>query len=80
MIERVQCNNCPESFELVPPADKSYIIPREKHTTEDHIKRIYQCPKGHLNTIFWEKKVFVMASAGFDVEEALSDKYTDPLL
>lgn len=78
MVEKAQCNECPNSFDLIPPADSSYKIPREKPTTDDNIKRIYECPEGHRNTIYWEKEVFVVATAGINVEEALSDKYTDP--
>ena len=78
MVEKAQCSECPNSFEIIPPADLSYKIPREKPTTDDNIKRIYECPEGHRNTIYWEKKSFVIATASIDVEEGLSPKYTDP--
>jgi len=62
--ERAQCAECPNSFELIPPADASYKIPKEKPTSDDYIKRVYECEEGHRNTIYWEKEPTIMASVG----------------
>ena len=50
------CKDCPNTFELIPPADKEYTIPREKPQTDDYIERFYECEEGHKNTIYWEKE------------------------
>jgi hypothetical protein len=53
---KASCSECPSSFELIPPADSAYNVPKEKPTTEDYIKRIYECDdEKHRNTIFWQK-------------------------
>lgn len=57
MTEKASCAECPSVFEPIPPADKSYSVPKEKSTSNDFIKRIYECEdQGHRNTIYWEKK------------------------
>jgi hypothetical protein len=54
MVKR-SCSECPETFNLFPPADKDYNVAKEKPTSDDHIKRIYECGEGHRNTIYWHK-------------------------
>ena len=54
---RTSCKECPSSFELIPPADTDYSVPREKPKTEDYIQIIYECAEEqHRNTIYWERK------------------------
>jgi hypothetical protein len=56
-LAKASCKECPSSFELVPPADTEYSIPREIHQTDNYIERNYECAdKGHRNTIYWEKE------------------------
>lgn len=62
---KASCSECPSSYELVPPPDPNYKVPREKPTSDDYIKRIYECENGHLNTIYWEKEWFGMASTKY---------------
>lgn len=57
MAERASCSECPETYELVLPADVEYCVPKEKPLNDDHKKRIYECENGHRNTIYWHKKV-----------------------
>jgi hypothetical protein len=78
---RASCAECPSSFELIPPADLTYTEPREKPISDDHIKRIYECDEQHhRNTIYWEKRsTGHVAGAAYNIEEALSDKYINPL-
>ena len=73
MPEKTSCSECPGSYELIPPADPNYRIPREKPTSDDYVKRVYECEKGHRNTIYWEKKAFAMASTKYR-SEAMRDK------
>ena len=76
MTEKASCVECPSTFELVPPADKSYKNPREKPTSDDHIKRIYECEaEGHRNTVYWEKDPDpVVVSSGYR-SEAMRNRY-----
>lgn len=65
-----QCSECQGRYELVPPADPRYTIPREKPTSDDYIKRVYECDEEHhLNTIYWEQAAFVMVSLKYRTEE-----------
>ncbi len=70
--EKVSCNKCPSSFELIPPADKSYSIPKENVVYgEEHIPRIYECEDGgHRNTIYWHKKSTTVVSVGLGYEKS----------
>ena len=62
-MTRASCKECPSSYELIPPADTDYSVPREKPKTEDYIQRIYECAEeGHRNTIYWEKEEHIMMS------------------
>ena len=58
MTQRVLCysSRCPSTFELIPPSDGYYNIPKEKPTSNDNIKRIYECENGHKNIIYWHKR------------------------
>jgi len=38
---RASCSQCPSTFELIPPAEREYSVPREKPKTDDYRKRIY---------------------------------------
>jgi hypothetical protein len=59
MVDRRSCSECPGSFELTPPADSEYCVPKEKPSNDDHIRRIYECEDNHINTIYWHKKEFI---------------------
>ena len=70
MTERASCSECPGSFELIPPADKDYCVPKlSEPEPADFIKRFYECEsEGHRNTIYWTKKDYggrVVVSKGF---------------
>lgn len=56
MNEKAQCVECTSTFELIPPADKDYSIPKETPAPNgEHVLRIYECEEGHRNTIYWHK-------------------------
>jgi len=56
MTKKASCSECPNSFELIPPADKDYSVPKEKTSSDDVIKRVYECDEEHhRNTIYWHK-------------------------
>ena len=56
MTEKASCSECPSVFDLVSPADKDYSIPKENKSSEDVLKRVYECEdEGHRNTIYWHK-------------------------
>jgi hypothetical protein len=62
--EKASCSTpgCGGSFDLIPPADPQYKIPKEKSESDDNIERTYPCDKEkHQNTIYWrrEKPIFV---------------------
>jgi hypothetical protein len=62
---RKSCAKCPSTFELVPPADPEYSIPREKPKSNDYIERFYECEEErHRNTIYWEKEERVTIVSG----------------
>ena len=53
----VLCCACTSSFEIIPPSDLHYCIPREQPKTGDFVTRIYECEEGHhSNLVYWEKK------------------------
>jgi hypothetical protein len=56
-MSRAQCSECPSSFELVPPADPEYSIPKLGQPSDpDYIKRIYECDdEKHRNTVWWTR-------------------------
>jgi hypothetical protein len=54
---RVLCFECTSSFEVIPPSDQEYCIPREKPKTNDYVLRAYGCDESHhKNSVYWEKK------------------------
>jgi hypothetical protein len=76
-VRRSSCSECPNSFELIPPADREYTVPREKPKSEDYIKRIYECNgEGHRNTIYWEKEEFFVVSGKIGANESPPYKST----
>lgn len=74
MTDKASCSECPSMFELIPPADKSYRNPREKPTSDDYIKRIYECEEGHRNTIYWEKDAKTVVVSSSYRSEAMKEK------
>lgn len=57
------CPECPGTYELVPPTELEYNTPREKPTSDDYRKRVYECDdERHLITVYWEKEKFFTAS------------------
>jgi hypothetical protein len=59
--EKRSCSECPSTFDLIPfdlipPADKDYCIPKLKPTKRDFVKRLYECKEGHRNTVYWQKE------------------------
>ena len=78
-LRRVSCSQCPSSYELLPPADMRYSIPREKPTSNDYIQRIYECDEEHhRNTIYWERippPVIVSGSYQSDLTRGYRDTY-----
>jgi acyl-ACP thioesterase len=62
-MTKASCSECPSTYELIPPPDPEYSEPKENPTSDDYIKRIYECDEeGHRNTIYWQKKEFLSAS------------------
>ena len=58
-----KCPECQGRYELIPPADPSYKVPREKSKSDDYIKMVYECDEEHhLITIYWEQEAFVVYS------------------
>ena len=64
-MTKASCSECPSTYELVPPPDPEYSEPKERPTSDDNIKRVYECEEGHRNTVYWEKKEFFVESAKF---------------
>ena len=51
------CYICTSSFEIIPPPDLHYCIPREQPKTRDYVTNIYECEEGHhRNSVYWERK------------------------
>jgi len=51
------CLECGSSFEIIPPLDLQYCVPREKPRSRDYLSRTYECTGNHhQNAIFWERK------------------------
>lgn len=66
---RTSCSQCPSTYELVPPAETEYSIPREAPKTNDYRKRIYECEhEQHPNIIYWEKHEHVIVSRPYSTE------------
>lgn len=63
MAHRWKCSECVEYVELIAP-DKTYYIPKKEPTSQDYIKKIHDCTRGHHNTVFWHKEPTIMASVG----------------
>jgi hypothetical protein len=65
MGEKRHCSQCSGNFELVPPADPEYKVPRMKPTTDEHIMMVYDCDNiGCQNRIYWEKEEIVNIESG----------------
>jgi hypothetical protein len=48
---------CGSSFEVIPPLDLQYCVPREKPTSRDYLALNYECTVNHhVNAIFWERQ------------------------
>jgi hypothetical protein len=61
---RASCPECPGTYELVPPTDPEYEFPKEKPTSEDHIKRYYEWDQEkHRVTVYWKKKEYFVESS-----------------
>ena len=59
-FRRAKCPECQGTYELIPPVDPSYKVPREKPTSDNYIKMVYECDEEHhLTTIYWEQEAFV---------------------
>ena len=41
------CYACTSSFEIIPPLDLEYCVPREQPKTTDYLSRIYECEESH---------------------------------
>ena len=68
--KRASCSECPGTFELVPPADAAYTEPHEKPSSDDYLKRVYECnEEHHRNTIYWEKHVPIVVSSSYATPE-----------
>jgi len=53
----IPCKECPNTLEIIPPADPRHTIPKEKKPDhDDYTERIYECDEGHRNTIYWVNK------------------------
>jgi hypothetical protein len=51
------CYVCDSSFEIVPPSDIQYCVPREQPKTTDYLSRTYECDESHhRNSVYWERK------------------------
>ena len=51
------CYKCTSSFEIIPPPDVHYCIPREQPKTSDYVSSIYECDESHhRNSVYWERK------------------------
>jgi hypothetical protein len=55
-IKRASCAECPSDFELVPPADRAYCVPKSERSKRDCLERFYECEEGHRNKVYWEKE------------------------
>jgi hypothetical protein len=57
--DRRACSHtgCTSMFDLIPPADNDYSIPKLKATKKDFVLRWYKCRKGHRNKIYWQKRI-----------------------
>lgn len=75
MGEKRHCSQCSGNFELVPPADPEYRVPKMKPTTEDHIMMVYDCDNvGSQNRIYWEKSAVIVSKPY--ATEALRNRQT----
>lgn len=78
MSNRVRCTQCPGSFELIPPADPQYSIPKMKEPSDsDYIKLFYECDEeGDRNTIWWIRPAPPVIVGG-TFKSDLTDRYRD---
>lgn len=68
MTEKRHCSQCDGNYDLVPPADTAYSVPRLKPITDDNIMMVYSCDHiGCQNRIYWEKPVNIV-SRGYRTE------------
>ena len=61
------CFYCGSSFEIIPPQDLRYCIPREQPTTGDYLSCAYKCNGSHhhKNAVYWEKNDLVSDTRHF---------------
>ena len=51
------CYICTSTFEIIPPLDLHYCIPREQPKTSDYVPSVYECEESHhKNSVYWERK------------------------
>ena len=52
---------CSSSFEIIPPLELEYCVPREQPKTTDYLSRIYECEESHhRNPAYWERKDYAI--------------------
>ena len=52
--QKRSCHDCPNTFEMIPPIDSRYTIPRdEKPENGEYRMTIGECESGHINKIYW---------------------------
>jgi hypothetical protein len=61
------CFYCGSSFEIIPPIDPRYCIPREQPRTEDYLSCAYKCNGSHhhKNAVYWERDDIVSDTGHF---------------
>lgn len=61
------CFQCGSSFEIIPPFDADYCVPREQPRTRDYLSRTYECTGNHhhRNAVYWERDDLVIDTGGF---------------
>lgn len=75
---KAKCPDCTGTYELIPPVDSRYNIPREK-PSDDCEKMFYECDgEGHRVTIYWEKSGgHVAGPVTGKFQSDLADSYRD---
>jgi hypothetical protein len=75
MTDKRHCGNCSGNFELVPPADDMYTVPKLKPVEgdKDYLLMVYDCDQeGCQNRVYWYRKsppVVVSGSMETGIEE-----------
>jgi len=68
------CNECGGIFELIPPADTEFCIPKENKSEEDYIMRRYECDNlAHQKEIYWIKKDISHVGGPIPLTRTLAD-------